>query len=140
MIGRWVVLRKVPSGSESIATKISIQTLEPGYKRTIPLCVCVCDQNEYANQVKSIPITKEHRKEKNSEVMGKERKMLRGVVGAANWLVGNTRPDIATMPAFLPQCIQWAQVSDLIEANKLVSKLCDHAHTTVTFRCIDLND
>lgn len=78
----------------------------------------VCDQREYAEKVQTIPLTRERRKNKQGLVTETERKKLRGVIGAANWLCGNTRPDIAVATAFLQQKVQCATVNELIEANK----------------------
>lgn len=72
------------------------------------------------------------------EITEKERTKLRGVVGAANWLMSSTRPDIAVHAGFLQQRISKALVSDLIEANKLVGKIRDHAHVKITIRSIPL--
>lgn len=88
-------------------------------------CSIFCDQKEYAEKVQTIKLTKDRRKQKHEFITESERRKLRGVVGAANWMMGNTRPDIAVCNAFLQQRIQCATVSDLIEANKLVAKIRD---------------
>ena len=44
----------------------------------------VCDQKEYADQVQTIHISKDRRKEKEEQVTEAERRKLRGVIGAAN--------------------------------------------------------
>ena len=98
----------------------------------------VCDQEEYASQVRSVYISRERRKERDEPLTAKELTQLRGVLGAANWLVGSTRPDIATANAMLQQKVARATVADLIEANRLVALIRDHAGMTVTFRSIDL--
>ena len=67
-----------------------------------------------------------------------ERRKLRGVIGAANWMMGNTRPDIAIHNAFLQQRIQRATVSDLIEANKLVARMRDFSSVKIIFQSIPL--
>ena len=99
----------------------------------------ICDQEEYGNKVSTIPISKERRKSKDSAVTEQERKRLRGVIGAANWLMGNTRPDISVLNAFLQQRIQRATVSDLIEANKLVAKIRDFSHVKIKIKPIPLH-
>ena len=81
----------------------------------------VVDQASYARKVKTIEINKERRKEKDSPVTEKEKQQLRAVLGAANWMVGSSRPDLAAHTALLHQSINKACVSDLIEANKLVA-------------------
>lgn len=98
----------------------------------------VIDQASYARKVKTIEISKERRKEKDSPVNEKEKQQLRAVLGAANWMVGSSRPDLAAHTALLQQSINKACVSDLIEANKLVARIRDFAHVTVQIRSIPL--
>ena len=99
-----------------------------------------CHQTEHAKQVETIKISKERRTQRNEPVNEKERKQLRGVIGAANWLTGSTRPDIAAAAGHLQQRITKAVVQDLIEANKLVSKIKDFAHVTLNIRPIDFQE
>ena len=87
----------------------------------------VSDQEEYSSQVRSIYISRERRKQKEEPLSPKELTQYRRVLGAASWLVGSTRPDIATMHAVLQQRLSRATVADLIEVNKLVSMIRDHA-------------
>ncbi len=96
----------------------------------------VIDQSEYANKVKCIEISKERREEKDQPITSNELKQFRGVLGAADWIVGSTRPDIAAATGLLQQRIGHAQVSDLINANQLVSKIRDHAHVKITVKSI----
>ena len=44
--------------------------------------------------------------------------MFREILGAANWLVSSTRPDIAAMNAVLQQRVSGATIADLIGAKK----------------------
>ena len=100
----------------------------------------VCSQKEYAEHVETISLTKERRKQKDEPVTPSERKKLRGVIGAANWLMGSTRPDIAVQAGLLQQRIQEAKVSDLIEANRLVGKIRDHSHVEIIIRNTPINN
>lgn len=100
----------------------------------------VCDQKDYADKVQTIKLSKERRKEKDQPVTEAERRKLRGVVGAANWLMSSTRPDIAVQAGLLQQRVQVATVQDLIEANKLVAKVRDFSHVQVTIRSIPLSE
>lgn len=99
-----------------------------------------CDQKEYAEKVQTIKLTKDRRKQKHELITESERRKLRGVVGAANWMMGNTRPDIAVCNAFLQQRIQCATVSDLIEANKLVAKIRDFSHVRIWIQSIPIHE
>ena len=96
------------------------------------------DQQEYASKVSSVFIGRERRKEKDSRLTPKEMTQYRGILGAANWLVGSTRPDVAAMNAFLQQRVAKATIEDLIEANKLVSLIKDYAHITMRYKSIPL--
>ena len=51
-------------------------------------------------------------------------------------MVGSSRPDIAAHTALLQQRINQACANDLIEANKLVARIRDFAHTTTTIQSI----
>ena len=96
------------------------------------------DQASYVRSVKTIETSKERRKEKESPVTEKEKQQLRAVLGAANWMVGSSRPDLAAHTALLQQSINKACVGVLIEANKLVARIRDFAHVTVQIRSIPL--
>ena len=99
----------------------------------------VCDQKEYAEQVQTIKISKERRRQKDEPVTEPERRKLRGIIGAANWIMGNTRPDVAVHTAFLQQRVQRALVSDLIEANRLVARIRDYANVNIVVQSIPLH-
>ena len=54
----------------------------------------------YADQLETIKIYKDRRKQKQEPVTEKERTKLRGIIGAINWLMTSTRPDIAVHAGF----------------------------------------
>ena len=97
------------------------------------------DQSEYSKMVEVAKISKERRKDKGQLLTDQETKQLRGIVGAANWIVGSSRPDLAAATAMLQQKIGKATIEDLIEANRLVARIRDFAHTRIWVRSIDLN-
>jgi hypothetical protein len=98
------------------------------------------DQQEYAKQVKTANLNKERRKEKDEALTSKELQQFRAILGAANWIVGSTRPDIAAHTALLQQRVSKAVVGDLIEANKLVAKIRDHAHMKIWIQSIPFEE
>ncbi len=67
-------------------------------------------------------------------------KQYRNILGAANWLVGSSRPDIASLTALLQQRIDCATIDDLISANKLISKLKDFSRTKVVIQSIPFSE
>ena len=97
-------------------------------------------QEEYASQVQTVNISKERRKQRTDSLSAQELHQYRGIIGAANWLTGSTRPDLAAWTALLQQRISRATVEDLIEANRLVAKIRDLKHTKITFKSIPLAD
>ena len=99
----------------------------------------VCSQEEYANSVQTVFISKERRKQKGDSLTNQELHQYRGIIGAANWLTGSTRPDLAAWTALLQQRISRATVNDLIEANRLVAQIRDLKHTKVTVRSIPID-
>ena len=67
-----------------------------------------------------------------------ELKAFRDVLGTANWIVGSTRPDIAVLTAQLQQRVSRANVSDLVEANKLVSTIRDFSHVKIVYKILKM--
>ena len=100
--------------------------------------ICI-DQKEYANNVKPAIISKERRKFKEDKLTAKELHQYHAILGAANWLVGSSRPDIAALTALLQQRVSSATIDDLISANKLIAKIRDFAHTKITVQSIPLD-
>jgi IS30 family transposase len=97
-----------------------------------------CQQLDYASKVESVFISRERRKQKDDLLTASELHQFRGVIGAANWLSGSTRPDIAAWTSLLQQRTSRATVADLIEANRLVGRIRDRKHTRVTIKSIPL--
>ena len=98
----------------------------------------VSDQQEYSEHVRDAYITKERRKMRDDRLTAAELTQFRGILGAANCLIASTRPDIAAVGAMLQQRVGQACVSDLIEANRLVSLIKDHAQMSVTYHSIPI--
>ncbi|CAE7838462.1 GIP [Symbiodinium sp. CCMP2592] len=95
-------------------------------------------QREYAKQLKGLSLSRERRRELSESVSEEERRQLRGVLGAVNWLVSSSRPDVAAWCSLLQQRVCDATVSDLIEANKLVSFCHDNCNAHVWIRSIPM--
>ena len=82
--------------------------------------------------------TKERRKMRDDRLTAAELTQFRGILGAANWLIASTRPDIAAVGGMLQQRVGQACVSDLLEANRLVSLIKGHAQMSVTYHSIPI--
>ncbi|CAE7298082.1 GIP [Symbiodinium sp. CCMP2592] len=95
-------------------------------------------QCEYAKQLKGISLSRERRREKEESVTEDERRQMRGVLGAVNWLVTSSRPDLAAWCSLLQQRVCSATVSDLIDMNKLVSLCHDNSDAYIWIRSIPL--
>lgn len=90
--------------------------------------------------MKTAMISKERRKQKNDDLTKEELSQYRAILGAANWVVGTTRPDIASDTALLQQRVSRATIGDLIQANKLVAKMRDFSQVRFHIKCIPLNE
>ena len=97
-------------------------------------------QEEYASKLKPIEIARERRRQKDSAVTEAERRQLRGIGGALNWLATATRPDLCSMTAYVQQKTKDATVQDLVEANKAIAEAWDHRKVQIVVRPIPLHD
>eukprot|EP00439_Symbiodinium_sp_Y106_P057534 s2587_g8.t1 len=95
-------------------------------------------QSDYAQQMKGIDLSRERRREKTECVSEEERKQMRGVLGAVNWLVSSSRPDLAAWCSLMQQRVCEATVADIIELNKLVSLCHDNSSAYIWIRSIPL--
>ena len=100
----------------------------------------VVHQKEYAEAVKSIALSKERRRERESKVTERERSQMRAVLGEVNWLVTGSRPDLAGMCSLLQQKVANATVEDIIAVNKAVAHVHDFAGMEIRFKPIEIKD
>ena len=81
--------------------------------------------------MKGIRIGSERRRQREADVTDEEQQQMRAVLGAVNWLVGGSRPDLAAWCSLLQQKVCKAKVEQLIETNKLVSLARENASVQV---------
>ena len=81
------------------------------------------DQNEYIRQLEGTLINPARAKQKNDGLNKDEVKQLRTMVGQCNWVVQGSRPDLAFEIVELSSKFKHAVVSDLIRANRYITKL-----------------
>ena len=96
-------------------------------------------QQEYARHIRPIALSKERRKERDELATPKEVAALRAVNGAANWLSGQSRPDLSVQTSFSQQVFPEPRVKDLLAANQLVQRAKQHADVTLTVRDIPVD-
>ena len=96
-------------------------------------------QEEYCEKLKTIELSRERRRQKDSPLVEKEKSQLRGVAGALNWLTGASRPDLASLTASVQQSIANGSVADIAKANHAVAEARDHRRTTITIHPIPLH-
>ncbi|CAE7347138.1 RE1, partial [Symbiodinium microadriaticum] len=96
-------------------------------------------QKEYARHLRPIALSKERRKDREALATPKEVAALRAVNGAANWLSGQSRPDLAVQTSFSQQSFPEPRVKDLLAANQLVQRAKQHAEVSITVRDIALD-
>ena len=95
------------------------------------------EQHEYLTGLCEIPLTNERKKQKTSPVTEKERTELRGLLGALQWLVGQTRPDGNIDVNLLQSQVTKATVDTLLEGNKILRKLRQNHEVTLRTRKIE---
>ena len=61
-------------------------------------------QKEYAMQLRPIAISRDRMRDKEAPATDREVAALRAINGAANWLAGQSRPDLCTQTSFSQQC------------------------------------
>ena len=96
-------------------------------------------QSEYAKHLRPVAVSRERRAQREAPASEKEIKALRAINGAANWLSGQSRPDLAAQTSFSQQAFPDPKVSDLLAANQLVHRARQHAEVSVTIRDIPLD-
>ena len=96
-------------------------------------------QREYAQHLRPILLSKDRLKDKEAKATEKEISALRAINGAANWLSGQSRPDLCVQTSFSQQCFPEPRVKHLQYANQLVHRAKQHSDVEITVRFIPWN-
>ena len=97
-------------------------------------------QTEYAQNVKGIEISPQRKKEKDSPTTEDEKRQMKAVLGAINWLVTGSRPDLAAGCSLLQQRVAKSVVEDMCDINRLVKSVHDNAHMKIKIKSIKPQD
>ena len=97
-------------------------------------------QKEYSDNLQSISICKERRKERDQMATDEEKSQMRAVLGEVNWLVSGSRPDLAAACSLMQQKVTKATVQDVIDVNRVVALARDFASTEVIIRPVKIED
>lgn len=100
----------------------------------------VIQQTEYARRLKGIEISTQRKRSRDAETTDEEKKNMRAVLGAVNWLVTGTRPDLAASCSLLQQRVTQSVVEDLVDTNRLVACVHEHANMKVKIKHIPPKD
>ena len=96
-------------------------------------------QKEYAQHLRPILLSKDRLRDKEAKATEKEVAALRAINGAANWLSGQSRPDLCVQTSFSQQCFPEPQVKHLQYANQLVHRAKQHCDVEIVVRYIPWN-
>ena len=96
----------------------SFKYLGSQYKQ-YPVKILAYQQN-YIDNKEFIPVK---RKDKNSKLNRKERRLLRGAAGQLNWVASQTQPDIAFDACASCVSLKNAVICDILLVNKSIRKL-----------------
>ena len=83
----------------------------------------VIDQNNYAQSLCGILVSKERSTQKHLPLGVEEKKKLRTLIGQLSWVGTQTRPDILFECSELASSLKDAKVEHLVKANKLLKRL-----------------
>lgn len=97
-------------------------------------------QSEYAKHLRPINLTKDRMRDKEAFATDKEVAALRAINGAANWLAGQTRPDLCVQTSLSQQCFPKPKVKDLLFANQLVHRARQYHEVSIHAKHIPWND
>ena len=86
----------------------------------------VYHQSGYAKHLRPINLSKGRARQKESPAIN----------GAANWLAGQSRPDLCIQTSISQQCFPRPKVKDLAFANQLVHRARQYSHVSITVRSI----
>ena len=103
-------------------------------------CEITYQQKEYAQHLRPIGISKDRLKNKEAPASDKEVAALRAINGAANWLSGQTRPDLCVQTSFSQQCFPMPKIRDLLYANQLVHRAKQYSEVEITVKHIPVKD
>jgi hypothetical protein len=78
----------------------------------------------------------ERKTQRDENTNDDEKKQMRAVLGAINWLVTGSRPDLAAACSLLQQRVMSSVVSDMLDVNRLVSQVHDLSELTIKIKSI----
>ena len=97
-------------------------------------------QADYAKHLRPISMSRDRLANKEAIASSREVAALRAVNGAANWLAGQSRPDLCVQTSFSQQCFPTPKVKDLLYANQLVHRARQHSNVEVVVKHVPWED
>ena len=99
----------------------------------------ILSQKEYIQDINPIDVPKDRRKTPESPVTKQELQDLRGLIGSIQYAATNTRPDLSCRLSLLQARITCAQVSDLLQGNKILHDAKRFSDTSIRIQALDPN-
>ena len=100
--------------------------------------ISVCQQNYIMKELQVIPLSSKRKSQKNHNVTPDEFRAFKSLCGKLLWLSVQTRPDIAFDVCQLSNHLSDPAVLDIIQINKLVSKLRAEPKISLEYKSIDM--
>ena len=98
-------------------------------------------QDEFIKNMEPIALTASRQSQKTSKLTHDETGLLRSLVGQANWVASQTRPDICYKVLELSMCLsRQPEVRHLIQANKFVRKIKADCYKLIFPSMDDINN
>ena len=97
-------------------------------------------QKEYIQDIPSIQISRDRRREGPSPITKDELQSFRGLIGSLQFAATNTRPDISCKLSMLQAKISNATVNDLLQGNRILEEAKKFSNTSIRIQSIPAND
>ena len=98
------------------------------------------NQKDYINDIPTIDVARERRKDTKQQVSSQELQSLRGLIGSLQYAATNTRPDISCKLSLLQAKISSATVQDLLNANRILEEAKRNNDVQIKIKAIDPKD
>ena len=100
----------------------------------------VLSQKDYINDIPSIQINRDRRRDTTSPVNKDELQSFRALIGSLQYAATNTRPDLSCRLSLLQAKIANAKISDLMAGNKLLEDAKRHNDTSIRIQSLPAQD
>ena len=112
---------------------IGINTVQSGNKEIR------IDQNNYASNLETIPISENRISQKNEKLSQSELSLVKSKIGKINWIANMSRPDISFLVCRISSSMQHSTVESILQVNKLIKHI-KATPSSILYPTLNLNE